>query len=157
MQSEKLTELERLRREKIAAQEQQAKPKSLDDIFDEDGNLDKTLVEDTKSRIPLPTGWRIALLPYRGVSKSKGGIALTRDTQEKNQLATNCGYVLKMGSLAYRDQDKFPEGPWCKEGDWVIFGRYAGARISIDGGEIRLLNDDEIIGVVNDPQDILHM
>jgi co-chaperonin GroES (HSP10) len=53
--------------------------------------------------------------------------------------------------------DKFPTGPWCKEGDWVVFGRYAGARITIDGGEIRILNDDEIVGIVNDPEDILHM
>jgi co-chaperonin GroES (HSP10) len=64
---------------------------------------------------------------------------------------------LKVGPLAYRDEDKFPTGPWCKEGDWVIFARYAGARLDIDGGEIRILNDDEIVGIVNDPEDILHM
>jgi co-chaperonin GroES (HSP10) len=63
---------------------------------------------------------------------------------------------LKVGPLAYRDESKFPDGPWCKEGDWVIFGRYAGARIHIDGGEIRFLNDDEIIGTVNSPDDVLH-
>jgi co-chaperonin GroES (HSP10) len=65
--------------------------------------------------------------------------------------------VLRVGDLAYADQEKFPSGPWCKEGDWIIFGRYAGSRIQIDGGEIRILNDDEIIGVVNNPEDILHM
>jgi co-chaperonin GroES (HSP10) len=62
-----------------------------------------------------------------------------------------------VGDLAYADKDKFPTGPWCKEGDWVIFGRYAGARLTIDGGEVRILNDDEIVGTVNDPEDILHM
>jgi co-chaperonin GroES (HSP10) len=62
-----------------------------------------------------------------------------------------------LGELAYKDESKFPFGAWCKEGDWVIFGRYAGSRISIDGGEIRFLNDDEILGIVNDPEDILHM
>ena len=65
--------------------------------------------------------------------------------------------MLKAGPLAYADASKFPDGPWCKEGDWVIFGRYAGSRIQIDGGEIRLLNDDEILGIVTDPENILHM
>jgi chaperonin GroES len=108
-------------------------------------------------RIPTPTGWRMAILPYRGAEKSKGGIVLAEETQKRTQLATTCGYVLKMGDLAFQDESKFPHGPWCKEGDWIIFGRYAGSRISIDGGEIRILNDDEIIGVLNDPSDILHM
>ena len=61
-----------------------------------------------------------------------------------------------MGPLAYEDKSKFPTGAWCKERDWVIFGRYAGARFRIDGGEVRILNDDEIIGIVQDPDDILH-
>jgi co-chaperonin GroES (HSP10) len=57
--------------------------------------------------------------------------------------------------LGFSDPDKFPDGPWCEEGDWVIFGRYAGARFNIDGGDMRLLNDDEILAVVNNPEDIL--
>ena len=65
--------------------------------------------------------------------------------------------MLKVGELAYADQNKFPTGPWCKEGDWVIFARYGGSRLNIDGGEIRILNDDEILAVVNDPDDILHL
>ena len=82
---------------------------------------------------------------------------MSDETHKKTQLGTNVGYVLKTGDLAYADESKFPLGPWCKEGDWVIFGRYAGSRIQIDGGEIRLLNDDEVLGLVNDPDDILHM
>jgi len=82
---------------------------------------------------------------------------LADETRQRTQLATNVGYVLKVGGLSYADESKFPHGPWCKPGDWVIFGRYAGSRIQIDGGEIRLLNDDEILGIVNDPEDILHM
>jgi co-chaperonin GroES (HSP10) len=66
------------------------------------------------------------------------------------------GYVLKLGPLAYADESKFPDGAWCKPGDWVVFGRYAGSRIQIEGGEIRLLNDDEILGIVSDPASILH-
>lgn len=131
---------------------------SLDDAYSADGKFDPSKIESVvMDRIPHPTGWRIAILPYRGTEKSKGGIVLAEETQKRTQLATTCGYVLKMGDLAFSDESKFPHGPWCKEGDWIIFGRYAGSRISIDGGEIRILNDDEIIGILNDPSDILHM
>ena len=138
--------------------EAEEKGATLDDAYDAEGNFDPNRVSETViDRIPKPTGWRIAILPYRGAEKTKGGIVLAEETQKKTQLATTCGYVLRMGDLAYADQEKFPTGPWCKEGDWIIFGRYAGSRIQIDGGEIRILNDDEIIGVVNNPEDILHM
>jgi co-chaperonin GroES (HSP10) len=62
-----------------------------------------------------------------------------------------------MGNLCFRDKDKFPLGPWCKEGDWIIFGRYAGSRFKIEGGEVRILNDDEVIAKIDNPSDILHM
>lgn len=138
--------------------EAEEKGATLDDAYDAEGNFDPDKVSETViDRIPKPTGWRIAILPYRGAEKTKGGIVLAEETQKKTQLATTCGYVLRMGDLAYADQEKFPTGPWCQQGDWIIFGRYAGSRIQIDGGEIRILNDDEIIGVVNKPEDILHM
>jgi co-chaperonin GroES (HSP10) len=138
--------------------EKEERGPSLEDAYNEEGQFDPVnLEQEVKDRIPSPTGWRIAILPYRGAEKSKGGIVLAEETQKRTQLATVCGYVLKVGSLAYMDESKFPTGAWCKEGDWVIFGRYAGSRIAIDGGEIRILNDDEIIGRVNDPEDILHM
>lgn len=144
--------------EKKWQEEKDAKGPELDDAYDADGNFKpEQMPDEVLSRIPTPTGWRIAILPYRGAEKTKGGIILSEETQKKTQLATVCGYVLKVGSLAYNDPDKFPTGAWCEVGDWVIFGRYAGSRISIDGGEIRILNDDEIIGRVNDPEDILHM
>jgi co-chaperonin GroES (HSP10) len=130
----------------------------LKDAYDDDGKLTPESIDSTVlDRIPRPTGWRIVLLPYRGAKKSKGGIVLADQTVERNQLTTVCAYVLRIGDLAYKDEAKFPNGPWCKEGDWVVFGRYAGARIGIDGGEIRILNDDEILAVINDPEDILHM
>jgi len=138
--------------------EKEERGPTLEDAYNEEGQFDPVnLEQEVKDRIPSPTGWRIAILPYRGAEKSKGGIVLAEETQKRTQLATVCGYVLKVGSLAYMDESKFPTGAWCKEGDWVIFGRYAGSRIAIDGGEIRILNDDEIIGRVNDPEDILHM
>lgn len=108
-------------------------------------------------RIPKPTGWRIVVLPFKPPKKSKGGIVLAEQAVERQQIATVCGYVVSLGPLAYGDTDKFPDGPWCKEKDWIIFGRYAGARIGIDGGEIRILNDDEVLATIQDPEDIAHM
>ena len=139
-------------------QEREEKGPTLDDAYNDEGQFDPQALEaSVKDRIPTPTGWRIAILPYRGAEKTKGGIVLAEETQKRTQLATVCGYVLRVGELAYKDASKFPTGPWCAEGDWVIFGRYAGSRIAIDGGEIRILNDDEIIGRLSDPEDILHM
>lgn len=113
--------------------------------------------ESMREHLPRPTGWRVVVLPYRGAKKSKGGIELADQTLERQQLTTTCAYVLAVGPLAYKDTAKFPDGAWCKEGDWIIFGRYAGARMMIDGGEIRILNDDEILATIKDPEDILHM
>ena len=144
--------------EKKWEEEKEARGPELTDAYTEEGELDpENLDGAVLDRIPKPTGWRIAILPYRGAKKSKGGIILSGETRAKTQLSTVCGYVLRVGDLAYADTEKFPTGPWCKEGDWVIFGRYAGARLTIDGGEVRILNDDEIVGTVNDPEDILHM
>ena len=106
--------------------------------------------------LPKPTGWRILVLPYKAKEKTKGGIILSDKTITESQIATNCGLVMEMGPDAYNDKDKFPNGPWCKKKDWVLFARYAGSRIYIDGGEIRVLNDDEILGTIEDPEDILH-
>jgi co-chaperonin GroES (HSP10) len=131
---------------------------TLDDAYSHDGSLVvENIDESVVGRIPQPTGWRIVVLPYRGAEKSKGGIVLADQTRERQQLTTVCGYVLAVGNLAYCDEVKFPNGAWCKKGDWVIFGRYAGARIGLDGGEIRILNDDEILANINNPEDILHM
>ena len=77
------------------------------------------------------------------------------DVIERSQIASTCGNVLDMGSQTY-DKEKFPEGPWCKKGDWVMFARYAGSRIKIEGGEVRLLNDDEILATIKSPEDLLH-
>ena len=61
-----------------------------------------------------------------------------------------------MGPDCYRDKTRYPEGPWCKKGEWVVFARYAGSRLKIEGGEIRILNEDEILATIQDPEMILH-
>ena len=115
-------------------------------------------VDETRSaleRLPKPTGWRILILPYTLPESTKGGVILSDETRTREQLATNIGYVVSLGPDAYADTNKFPDGAWCKKGDWVMFGRYAGSRFKIDGAEPRLLNDDEILAVIDDPRDIL--
>jgi len=107
-------------------------------------------------RLPDPTGWRLLILPYRGKGKTDGGIYLPDKVVEEQTVSTQVGYVLKVGSLAYKDPEKFPSGPWCKKGDWVMFARYAGSRFKIDGGEVRILNDDEVLASIKEPEDILH-
>ena len=106
-------------------------------------------------KVPNPTGYRITLFPLKLDSKTKSGIILTDDTVQESQLTTNICKVLKVGPDAYKDKDKFPTGPWCKQDDWVLITRYAGSRIRIDGGELRIINDDEILAVIDDPRDIL--
>jgi len=88
--------------------------------------------------------------------KSRGGVLFSHETIDKQQIASQCGNVLAMGPQCYKDTERYPDGPWCKVGDWVIFARYAGSRIQIEGGEVRLLNEDEILATVKNPEDILH-
>ena len=108
------------------------------------------------TKLPQPTGWRILVLPFKMGEKTKGGILMGQETLEKQQVASQCGNVLAMGPDCYRDKDRYKQGPWCKVGDWVMFARYAGSRIKIEGGEVRLLNDDEILATIKNPEDILH-
>jgi len=110
---------------------------------------------ETVAELPEPSGYRLLVLPFTPKSKTRGGILFSQETLDKARIATTCGYVLKMGDLAYTDKDKFGD-PWCKKGDWIIFARYAGSRLPIEGGEVRILNDDEVLGTVKDPESLLH-
>ncbi len=127
-------------------------------VLEEERSLDPSkLPKSALERMPQPTGWRILILPYKGSGKTKGGILMADETIERNSLATVVGYVLAVGPEAYNDQEKFPSGPWCKKGDWVMIGRYAGTRFRIEGGEVRIINDDEVIATISDPADILNV
>jgi len=114
--------------------------------------LDKSFLE----RMPQPTGWRILILPYKGKGVTEGGIQLVKETVDRESLATVVSYVVKTGPLCYSDKKKFGETPWCQKGDWVLIGRYAGARFKLgDDAECRIINDDEIIATIDDPDDIV--
>ncbi len=122
---------------------------------EKEADSQNAIKEKESTKLPTPTGWRMLVLPFKAKPKTKGGIYLSDESIERSQVASTCGLVLAMGPHCY-DKGKFPEGPWCKIGDWVIFARYAGSRILIDGGEVRLLNDDEVLATVKDPEDIFH-
>ena len=107
-------------------------------------------------KLPKPTGWRLLVLPFKMKEKTKGGVILAENTIERQQVASQVGLVMAMGPQCYKDKERYPEGPWCKEKDWVMFARYAGSRIKIEGGEMRLLNDDEVLATIDSPEDILH-
>ena len=113
-------------------------------------------VTNEKDKLPQPTGWRILVLPFKMNETTKGGVIMNESTLERQQVASQCGNVLAMGSECYKDKERYPTGPWCKVGDWVVFARYAGSRINIEGGEVRLLNEDEVLATVKDPEDLLH-
>ena len=112
-------------------------------------------IKSEVEELPEPSGWRILILPFTPPDTTKGGIILSQETLDRGRISTNVGYVLKLGPLAYKDKEKFETGPWCKEKDWVIFARYAGSRLPIEGGELRILNDDEVLGTVKDPSSII--
>jgi len=112
--------------------------------------------KEKEPKLPKPTGWRMIVLPFKMKEKTKGGLVLAETTIERQQVASQVGLVLAMGPQCYKDKERYPEGPWCKEKDWIMFARYAGSRIKIDGGEVRLLNDDEILATIENPEDIFH-
>jgi chaperonin GroES len=112
--------------------------------------------EKEEPKLPKPTGWRLLVLPFKMKETTKGGLVLAETTLERQQVASQVGLVMAMGPQCYKDKERYPEGPWCKEKDWIMFARYAGSRIKIDGGEMRLLNDDEVLATIDSPEDILH-
>jgi|TARA_R100001129_G_scaffold11059_2_gene7282 co-chaperonin GroES (HSP10) len=116
--------------------------------------LDQSLVE----RMPQPTGWRMLVLPFRPKPTTKGGILLTEDTLNREGLATVVALVVKMGPDCYADEKRFGGKRWCEEKQWVMIGRYSGARFKLgDGGECRIINDDEVIATILDPEDIVSL
>ena len=134
---------------------QKHKPALLDKIQAEK-KPEVDLSKKEESKLPEPTGWRLLVLPFKMKEKTKGGLHLAETTLERQQVASQVGLVMAMGPQCYTDKERYPEGPWCKEKDWVMFARYAGSRIKIDGGEMRLLNDDEVLATIDSPEDILH-
>ena len=108
--------------------------------------------EEMDQGMPRPCGYKI-LVALPEVEETFGGGIIKADvTRKQEEVATVIAAVLELGPDAYKDKEKFPTGPWCKEGDFVIIRAYSGTRFKLYGKEFRLLNDDSIEGVVSDPR-----
>jgi|TARA_R110001592_G_scaffold26290_2_gene98615 co-chaperonin GroES (HSP10) len=111
--------------------------------------------EKIKSQLPEPKGWKILVAMPLADEKTKGGILKAASTVKDEELSNICGYILQLGKECYQDSKRFPSGPWCKKGDWVIFRAYSGTRIKMYGQEFRLINDDTVEAVVDDPTGVV--
>lgn len=107
---------------------------------------------DKAQRVPAPSGYKILIALPEVKEKTKGGVFLPDHLKDREGVASILGFVVAMGPDAYKDESKFPTGPWCKEGDFVIFRSYSGTRFRVDGKEFRLINDDTVEAVVDDPR-----
>lgn len=111
--------------------------------------------ERRATQLPEPTGWKILCIVPDVAETFDGSSIVKADTfMKQEEHATTVLFVLKVGPDAYRDQEKFPSGPWCQPGDFVLVRTYSGTRFRIHGKEFRLLNDDQIDAVVEDPRGV---
>ena len=133
-------------------------PKAISKAFDNKEEANENSKDPSKldvsvlERLPQPTGYRILVIPYYLSEKTKGGIIIPDATRDRESFATVVAYVVKLGPDAYKDEKKFPTGPWCKKGDFVIFRSYSGTRFKIHSQEFRLIYDDTVEAVVDDPR-----
>lgn len=105
------------------------------------------------STMPKPSGYKL-LVALPEAKDKIGSIHIPEAVQAKEQMGAIYAFVVAMGPDAYQDKAKFPTGPWCKEGDWVILRTYSGTRVKVHGQEFRFVNDDTIDGVVEDPRGV---
>ena len=106
------------------------------------------------SQLPEPKGYKLLIALPEPDEVTEGGIIKAKQTMEIEEIGSICGFVLKMGPDAYEDEKKFPHGPYCSEGDWILMRSYSGTRFKIHGKEFRLINDDSVEAVVEDPRGI---
>ena len=116
-----------------------------------------SLLEDsprTATQLPEPKGYKLLIALPEIEEKTDGGIIKSSQSMHEESISTVVGYVLSMGTDAYADYSRFPTGPYCQEGDWVLFRAFSGTRIKIHGKEFRLINDDTVEAVVEDPRGV---
>lgn len=111
-------------------------------------------LEDRAKQLPDPAGYRILCGIPDIEEKTAGGIFKSDETMKFEELTTPVLFVLKIGPDAFKDTTRFPSGPWCKEGDFILTRPHAGSRVKIHGREFRLINDDSVEAVVEDPRGI---
>ena len=118
-------------------------------------DVERTQEEAAKARLlPDPKGYRILCAVPHVDEEFEGGLIKAEDTKRVEEQTTVVLFVIKMGDLCYKDEARFPTGPWCKEGDFVLTRPYSGTRVVIHGREFRIINDDTVEAVVEDPRGI---
>lgn len=109
----------------------------------------------TAKQLPDPKGYKLLIALPDPEKTTSGGIIKADETLRMEEIGSIVGFVLKMGPDAYNDAEKFPTGPYCKQGDWVMMRSYSGTRFKVHGKEFRLINDDSVEAVVEDPRGIV--
>jgi co-chaperonin GroES (HSP10) len=110
--------------------------------------------EEMEQQIPKPVGYRVLIALPTIEDKYDSGLIKSDRTLHEERILSTMGIVLDMGAEAYSDKERFPNGPWCKVGDFVMFRPNSGTRFKVNGQELRLLNDDSIEAVVPDPKGV---
>ena len=106
------------------------------------------------SQLPEPKGYKLLIALPEIDEITDGGIIRSEDSRHEESIATGVGWVMSMGPDAYANYARFPSGPYCQVGDWVVFRAFSGTRIKIHGKEFRLINDDTVEAVVEDPRGV---
>jgi co-chaperonin GroES (HSP10) len=112
------------------------------------------LTPELEDILPVPQGYKVLVACPEIEETTEGGIIIANEYRNKESTASIFGYVIDMGHDAYSDPDKFPNGPYCQSGNWVIFRSYTGTRFKVQGQEFRLINDDSVEAIVEDPRGI---
>jgi co-chaperonin GroES (HSP10) len=120
----------------------------------EDSTVLPETAEQKAKQLPDPSGYRILCAIPDIENRYDSGIVKADITMQHEELLTTVLFVLKMGPDCYKDDKRFPSGPWCKEGDFILVRPHAGTRVKIHGREFRIINDDSVEGVVEDPRGI---
>jgi co-chaperonin GroES (HSP10) len=128
-------------------------PIDLGQALDLTNLLDKS-DEEKATQLPKPSGYRILCAIPEQEKATEGGILKADITLHNEELLTTVLFVVELGPDCYKDAIKFPTGPWCKKGDFVLIRPNAGSRLVIHGREFRIINDDSVEGVVADPRGI---
>jgi len=114
------------------------------------------LPEDSvASQLPSPSGFRLLVALPSVEETTEGGLYIPDERRDAESVASIVGCVLTKGPDAYSDESRFPNGAWCEEGDWIVMRAYSGTRLRIHGKEFRIINDDSVEAVVQDPRGIV--
>lgn len=121
-----------------------------------EANVDSLTEEEWEAQLPVPVGYRV-LVALPDIEERYEGSEILKTEGEKNKefILSILGIVLDMGEDAYKDPDRYPNGPWCKRGDYVMFRMNTGTRFKVNGKEYRLMNDDSVEAVIPDPRGIM--